>query len=47
MAIAAGEDLLGLCDQKHSYKHVADFEPLRSYGSLKLGIEGKGLLKIN
>jgi hypothetical protein len=47
MAIAAGDDFLGLCDQKHSYKYVSDFERLRSYGRLELGIEGRGLLKIN
>ena len=28
----AGGDFLGLCDQKSSYKHVSDFEQLRSYG---------------
>jgi len=47
MAIAAGDNFLGLCDQKISCKHVSDFERLWSYGRLKLGIEGKGLLKIN
>jgi hypothetical protein len=30
--ITAGGDLLGLCDQKSSYKHVSDFGRLRSYG---------------
>ena len=30
--ITAGGDFLGLCDQKSSYKHVSDFERLRSYG---------------
>ena len=30
--ITAGGDFLGLCDQKCSYKHVSDFERLRSYG---------------
>jgi hypothetical protein len=30
--ITAGGDFLGLCDQKSSYKHVADFGRLRSYG---------------
>jgi hypothetical protein len=29
-------DLLGLFDQKCSYKHVSDFERLRIYGRLKL-----------
>ena len=30
--INAGGDFLGLCDQKSSYKHVSNFERLRSYG---------------
>ena len=30
--ITAGGDFLGLCYQKSSYKHVSDFEQLRSYG---------------
>ena len=32
----------GMCDskQKSSYKHVSDFERLRSYDRLKLRIEG-------
>jgi hypothetical protein len=30
--ITAGDDFLGLCDQKSSYKHVSDFGRLRSYG---------------
>jgi len=30
--ITEGGDLLGLCDQKSSYKHVSDFGQLRSYG---------------
>jgi len=30
--ITAGGDILGLCDQKSSYKHVSDFGRLRSYG---------------
>jgi hypothetical protein len=30
--ITAGGDILGLCDQKSSYKHVTDFGRLRSYG---------------
>jgi len=29
--ITAGDDFLGLCDQKSSYKHVSDFGRLRSY----------------
>ena len=39
--ISAGVDFLGLCDQKSSYKHVSDFERLRSYDRLKLREEGK------
>jgi len=38
--ITAGGDLLGLFDQKSSYKHVSDFGRLRSYDRLKLRIEG-------
>ena len=38
--ITAGGDFLGLCDQKRSYEHVSDFGRLRSYGRLKLRIEG-------
>jgi len=30
--ITEGGDLVGLCDQKSSYKHVSDFGRLRSYG---------------
>jgi len=30
--ITEGNDFLGLCDQKSSYKHVSDFGRLRSYG---------------
>jgi len=30
--ITAEDDFLGLCDEKSSYKHVSDFERLRSYG---------------
>jgi len=30
--ITAGDDFLGLCDQKKLYKHVSDFGRLRSYG---------------
>jgi len=29
--ITAGDDFLGLCDQKSSYKHVFNFVRLRSY----------------
>jgi len=38
--ITAGDDFLGLCDQKSSYKHVSHFGRLRSYDRLKLRIEG-------
>jgi len=38
--ITAGGDFLGLCDEKHSYKHVSDFGRLRIYDRLKLRIEG-------
>ena len=38
--ITAGDDFLGLCDQKSSYKHVSDFGRLRSYDRLKLRIKG-------
>jgi len=34
--ITAGGDILGLCDQKSSYKHVSDFGQLWSYDCLKL-----------
>ena len=30
--ITAGDDFLGFCDHKSSYKHVSDFGRLRSYG---------------
>jgi len=39
--ITAGGDFLVLCDQKSLYKHVSDFERLRSYDRLKLRIECK------
>jgi len=39
--IPAGDDFLGLCDQKSSSTHVSDFGRLRSYDRLKLRIEGK------
>jgi hypothetical protein len=35
------EDLLDLCDQKGSYKHVSDFETLRTYDRLKPRIKLK------
>jgi hypothetical protein len=36
--ITAGGDSLGLCDQKSSYKHVFDFERLRSYGHFSIAV---------
>jgi len=36
--ITAGDDFLGLCDQKSSYKHVSDFGRLRSYGHFLIPI---------
>jgi len=47
MDITAADDFLGLCDQEDSYKYVSDFGRLRSYGRLKLRVQGEGLLKIN
>ena len=38
--ITAGGDLLDLCDQKSSYKHVSDFGRLQSHDRLKLRREG-------
>jgi len=32
----AGNDFLGVCDQKRFYKRVSDFERLWRYGRLKL-----------
>jgi len=32
MDITAGGDILGLCDQKNSHKHVSDFGRLWNYG---------------
>jgi hypothetical protein len=37
--ITAGGDFVGLCDQKHSHKHVSDFGRLRSYDHLELTTE--------
>jgi hypothetical protein len=34
--IIVGDDFLGLCHQKISYKRVSDSQRLRSYASLKL-----------
>lgn len=42
MDITAGDNFLGLCDQKVTYEHVRDFGQLRNYGRLKLAIDGKG-----
>ena len=36
--ITARGDFLGLCDQKSSYKHVSDFERLRSYGHFLISV---------
>lgn len=41
MDISAGDDFLGLRDQKGSYKVVSDFGVLRRYGRLNHRIEGK------
>lgn len=41
MDISAGDDVLGLRDQKGSYKVVTDFGVLRRYGRLNHRIEGK------
>jgi len=38
--VSAGDDFLGLCDRKSSYKHVSNFGRLRSYDRFKLRIEG-------
>ena len=35
-----GNDSMSDSKQKSSYEHGSDFERLRSYGRLKLGIEG-------
>ena len=39
--IIAGDDFLGLCDQKSLCKHVSDFGWLQSCGHLKLRTEIK------
>jgi len=36
--ITAGDDFLGLCDQKSPYIHVSDFGRLRSYGHFLITI---------
>jgi hypothetical protein len=38
VGITAGDDFLGLCDQKSSYKHVSDFGRLRSYGHFLISV---------
>jgi len=40
MDVTAADCFLGFCDQKSSYNHVTNFGQLRSYGLLKLRIEG-------
>ena len=35
-------DILGLCTQRSSYKHMSDFERLRRCHLLELRIEGRG-----
>jgi len=39
--IIAGDDFLGLCDQKSSRKHASNFGRLQSCGHLKLRTESK------
>jgi len=41
MDITAGEDILGLCDRKSSYKHLYGFGQLWSCGCLELRMEVK------
>jgi len=45
VSVTAGDDFLGVCDQKVSYKHVSDFGPLWSYGRFELAIDGEDYLK--
>ena len=40
-----GNDFLGLCDQKNSFKHVSNFEWLQSCNWWKLRIKCKGYSK--
>ena len=39
-ALLFGNDSMSDSKQKSSYEHGSDFEQLRSYDHLKLGIEG-------
>jgi len=34
--VIAGDDFLGLCDEKSSYEHFSNFRRSQSYGRLKL-----------
>ena len=43
--VTAGDDFLGLWDQKASYKHVSDFGRLWSYGRFELVMDSKYYLK--
>jgi len=38
----ARDDFLGLCPQRSSYKNMSDFERLRRFHLLELGIEVRG-----
>jgi len=42
--ITAGDDFLGLCDQKSAYKHVSDFGKLRSYGHFLIPVHALVLI---
>jgi len=39
--INVGNDVLGFCDQRSSYKHVYNFERLRTDDGMKLRAKGK------
>jgi hypothetical protein len=41
MDVTVGDDLLGLFDQKTSYKNVSDFEHLQSYNCWRLRMKVK------
>jgi hypothetical protein len=45
MDITAGDDFLGLWDQKRSYEYVSNFCMSRSYGRMKLKTECKDYWK--
>jgi len=45
MDITAGDDVLCLCGQKSSHKHVSNFGQLWSHGRLRLRTEGKDYRK--